>query len=279
MDLVWRILPSVRPRERERFAFFLGLAAALALAQTVGLTAAESLFLSRVGAAALPATFVLASVVTTAASLLYAIRLGRARNDEVLIELLVIAVVLAAGVGAAAWWQAPYAPAALLCLQLGSQAILINHFAELAGDCFDRLASKRVTPLFTAGLGLGAAAGGVLALGLSQVLPAEALVAAWSVLLLAILLWLALSRARIRRWAPLGLEEDTRSLDGARAAARYLRRSALGRPLVLSAVLMIATVTVLRFLYSGTLASAFPDERALASFLGSYSRSRTWCRS
>jgi hypothetical protein len=270
MDLVWRILPTVRPRERERFAFFLGLGGALALAQTVGLTAAESVFLSRVGAAALPVTFVLASGITTAASFLYAIRVGQARNDDVLIELLAVAVLLSAGVGVAMWLQAPYAPTALLCLQIGAQAILLNHFAELAGDCFDRLASKRVTPLFTAGLSLGAAGGGALAVGLSRTLPAEALVAAWGLLLLGILLWMRLSRTRIRRWAPLGLEEDARSLEGARAAARYLQRSPLGRLLVISAVLMVATATVTRVLYSGTFENAFPDERALASFLGTY---------
>ena len=270
MELVWRILPAVRPRERERFAVFLGLGGALALAQTVGTVAAESLFLARVGADALPATFVLASLVTTAASVAYSIRVGKARNDDVLVELLAIAALLTAAGGAAVWLQAPAAPTALLCLLIASQAILLGHFSELASDCFDRLSSKRIMPLFTAGLSVGAAAGGALAVGLSLALPDEALVAAWSLLLFAILLWLRVARGRIRRWAPLGLEEDARSLDGARSAVRVLRSSPLGRLLIISAVLMVGAATVTRLLYSQTIAAAFPDERELASFLGSY---------
>jgi HEAT repeat protein len=270
MELVWRILPSVRPGERDRFVFFLGLGAALALAQTVGTTAAESLFLSRVGPAALPLTFVFASLVTTAASFLYAIRIGQALNDDVLIELLAIFAAIAAILAVGARLESFYVPTALLCVQIAAQAILINHLGELTGDCFDRLAAKRVTPLLTAGLSLGAAAGGGLALVLSRRLPSEALVGAWSILLLGILVWLRLSRNRVRRWAPLGLEEDAHSLDGVRAAARYLRHASLGRLLLLSAVLMILTVTVTRFLYSEVFAQAYPDERELAGFLATY---------
>ena len=55
----------------------------------------------------------------------------------------------------ASWIRAPLSATALLCLQIATQAILLGHFSELASDCFDRLALKRVTPLFTAGLSLG----------------------------------------------------------------------------------------------------------------------------
>ncbi len=270
METVWRILPSVRPRERERFVVFLALGALMALAQTVGATAAESLFLARVGPAALPVTFVMASLFTMAASFVYAVRLGRERNDEVLIELLAIASVISAGVGVAAWFELPFSATALFVVQFAAQAILLNHFVELASDCFDRLAAKRITPLFAAGLSVGASAGGALAAGLSRGLPPEALVATWSLLLLGILFWVRRTRGRIRRWSPLGLEEDARSIEGVRSAARYLRRTKLGRLLVLSAVMMMLAATIVRLVYSETIVRAFPDERSLASFLGTY---------
>lgn len=270
MELLWRIVPAVRTGERERFLLFGALHAALGLTLTVGLTAAESLFLSRFGADALPATFVVASLVTTAASFLYAIRLGQAHNDRVFAELLAISALAAAPLAAAAWAQVAFASTALLCLQIAAQAILSNHLSELTGDCFDRLASKRVTPLFTAALSLGAAGGGALAVALSRRLPAEALATAWTLLLLMQLAGVLAARSRIRRWSPLGLEEDVRSLDGVRAAARHLRSTRLGRLLVLSAVLLVASGTVLRYLYSDVLVREFPEPRALAEFLGAY---------
>ena len=44
-NLFWRLFPDVRQQERPRFLFFAGLAALVSLAQTLGLTGSEALFL------------------------------------------------------------------------------------------------------------------------------------------------------------------------------------------------------------------------------------------
>lgn len=61
MQRLSRILPAVRPAERGRFLFFFALVGLLFLAQTVGLVAAEAIFLARNGSAALPSAFVAAA--------------------------------------------------------------------------------------------------------------------------------------------------------------------------------------------------------------------------
>ena len=58
-----RLLPAVRPAERDRFGFFFLLAAILSVAQTLGLAGTEALFLKRLGADHLPIAFIFASQV------------------------------------------------------------------------------------------------------------------------------------------------------------------------------------------------------------------------
>ena len=90
----WRLLPGVRRRERGRFLFFAALAALLGSALTVGLVGAEALFLARVGVARLPHTFVLAALVTVGGTLVYALWVGRKRNDSYFIVILLIIALL-----------------------------------------------------------------------------------------------------------------------------------------------------------------------------------------
>src|SRR5690606_34174332 len=125
------------------------LGALLTLAQTLGLAGAEALFLARLGAARLPETFVLASATTVGASLLYAVRVGRARNDRVLAELALLAAAGVAGAALALAAGSVAALPALLCLFFAAQAVLVSHFWTFAGDFFDTLAAKRLVPLFT----------------------------------------------------------------------------------------------------------------------------------
>lgn len=144
---MWRLLRSVRVAERERFAFFIGLGALMAVAQMLGQAGSESLFLARLGAAHLPATFVMASLTTVAASLLYALRVGRARNDRVLVELLVVAALAVSLAAFAVRERSAPGLGALYCLFFATQAVLTNHYWTLVGDFFDTLAAKRMVPL------------------------------------------------------------------------------------------------------------------------------------
>ena len=71
--LFWRLMPSVRATERDRFLFFFQLSALLPLAQTLGLAGSEALFLERVGPADLPMVFVIAPIATVLGCGSYAI--------------------------------------------------------------------------------------------------------------------------------------------------------------------------------------------------------------
>ena len=269
MSGLWRFLPGVRTAERGRVLFFLSLYGLLGLAQTVGLVGSEAIFLGRVGAEALPETFVVASIATVFASLAYAIVVGRTRNDSLFVTMLVGAgVVLAA---AAVFSGALFFPFLVFCAWFTAQAVFLNHYWTFAADFFDTLASKRLFPLFTIGGSVGGALGGGIAAGLSTALPAEALIAVWGLLLLTTGLLLRASRGLIRRWGPLGYEEsDEASVEGLRSALRYARRSPMSRWLVVSALAMVMALFVSQFLYSGAFVDRFPDPEALAVFFGTF---------
>lgn len=180
MEAPWRLVPAVRRAERERFAWFAAFGGLLTLAQTMGLAGAEALFLARLGAARLPATFVLASAVTVGASLLYALRVGRARNDRVLAELAFAAALGVGGAAAALWLGQEAALPALLCVYFAAQAVLTSHYWTFAGDCFDTLAAKRLVPLLTVGMSVGGALGGAAAIGVLARLDPTALLWGWA---------------------------------------------------------------------------------------------------
>ena len=268
---MWRLLRSVRTAERERFVFFAGLGCLVSIAQMLGQAGSESLFLSRLGAARLPATFVTASLTTVAASLLYALRVGRARNDRVLVELLAVAALAVALAAFAVRARSAPGLVALYCLFFATQAVLTNHYWTLVGDFFDTLAAKRLVPLFTVGLSLGGAVGGATAVAVVSALSAEALLVGWALGLLAAAALVLGARTRLQRWRALASgEEDETSVAGISAAMRYLRASPLGRRLIASSLAMVLAVFVAQYLYSGMIAAAFPDEARLAAFLALY---------
>lgn len=263
-----RILPALRRGEQGRVGFFVALGALITLAQTVGLAGAEALFLARLGAARLPATFVVAAAATVFATLAYAFRVGRARNDRVFVELLSVSALAVGGAALAVTAGSVAALPALLCLFFAAQAVLVNHFWTLAGDLFDTLAAKRVAPLLGVGMSLGGAVGGGLAVALGRE-STPALLWVWALALAVAAVLVRSARRPLRRWGALEFEEeDETSVESLRAATRFLRRSPLGRWLVASALAMVLALFVAQYLYSDVLAREFPDETELAAFLG-----------
>ena len=89
-ELFWRLLPDVRTGERTRFLFFAALFTLINVAQTVGLAGSEALLLGRLGAGALPVTFIVASLATVLGSFVYAVGVGRLRNDDLCAGLLAL---------------------------------------------------------------------------------------------------------------------------------------------------------------------------------------------
>ncbi len=268
-ELFWRLLPDVRTGERTRFLFFAALFTLINVAQTVGLAGSEALLLGRLGAGALPVTFIVASLATVLGSFLYAVSVGRLRNDDLCAGLLALSAVL---IGCLGWLTGfPAALVALVCLFYLTQAIFTNHFWTFSGDYFDTLASKRLVPLFTVGASLGGLLGGVLTVLALRRLPPVALIDAWAVLLGASALMLRLARRPLRRWGPLELEEaDETSVASLKGAARHLGSSALAGWMLVASLGMVLALFLAQYLYSEIFVRSFETPEALASFFGVY---------
>jgi len=271
-ELLWRALPAVRRGERDRFLFFFWLAALLSAAATVGLTGSEALFLSGLGPEHLPAALIAASLATLVGSILYAGVVGRARNDRLFVWLLsgtAISLIVD-------WLLLDQARTAVLPVLFTtfyiSQAVFVSlHYWTFATDYFDALSSKRLFPLFAVGASLGGVLGGALAVAVSRIFSAEAVLLAWVALLGLAALHVRLARGRLLGWAPVGaIEADESSVEGLRGAARYLRRSRMATWLVVSIVGMVFSLTVMQYLYLDLFSDAFPTSEQLATFFGAY---------
>jgi len=263
--LVWRLMPAVRRRERQRFVFFAGLYAVINLGQTVGLVGSEALFLARLGPERLPAAFLLASLATVTGSLLYAAVVGRSRNDHLYVWML-------ASVGLLLGLPMLLLPVAegwilvvLFCAFYVSQAVFLNlHYWTFATDYFDTLSSKRLFPLLVAGGSAGGVVGGLLAVVLSRWISTEALIVAWAVMLLVAAGGVRGARRRLRGWLPVGaVEADESSVEGMRGAFEFVRRSQLAR-------WMVFALFLIQYLYLEIFSLKFESAKALAGFFGIY---------
>ena len=268
-DLFWRWLRDVRPTERGRVLFFLSVSTLLTVGQTLGLASSEALFLARYGVENLPQTFIVASVVTVLGMLGYGACVGSIRNDRIFVHMLWISALVLAGAIFAIRAGVAVALPGLICVYFLMQAVFYNHFWTFASDYFDILASKRLVPVFAVGASVGGLAGGVLAVAIGRTTPPETLIAAWAVFLVATAVVIRGTRRALQRWGTLHLEElDETSLEGLRAAARYLGRSPLGLWLALSAGAMSLALFVGQYLYSEIFVRSYPTAESLAVFFG-----------
>lgn len=271
-SLYWRLMPSVRAPERDRFLFFFQLSALLSLAQTLGLAGSEALFLEHVGPASLPLVFVVASIATVLGCLGYAAIVGRVRNDRLFGLLLVAAGIILFAATIFLQLELPGVLHAVFCAAYLTQAVLINlHFWTFAADFFDTLQSKRLYPYLVVGGSVGGVLGGTLAALGGTVFAAEALILAWSVTLLLSASFVTRHRTHLRRWRSIGVEErDESSAAGMREGFRYLSRSPLAGWLAISIVGMISSLFLIQYLYMEIFSETFESAETLAVFLGAY---------
>jgi HEAT repeat protein len=269
-ELLWRgPLHDVRVEERSRFLFFAGLATLVGIAQTLGLTGAEALFMSEHGTELLAATIIGSSVATVVGSFIYAARVGDARNDTLFIQMLLGAGALLVLATTGLAFGVPWISTFLMCFFFVTQAIFFNHWSTFTVDYFDTVASKRLFPLFTLGWSLGGVLGGGLAIVISNTIDPYAVVAGWALFLSIAAALLRFGRGKLRSWGPLEIEEaDETSVEGVQGAIRYVRASALGMALVVSTVGMVLALVVARYMWLEAFAERFPKPEELASFIG-----------
>jgi hypothetical protein len=270
-ELFWHLLGDVRADERSRFLFFAALFTLITLAQTLGLAGTEAIFLSTLGAGSLPKTFIIASLGTVAASVVYAWRVGEVRNDLILFRMILVCVALLVAATWATGYYWLFTLPFLYTLWLATQTIFQNHFWTFSGDYFDRLSNKRLVPLFTLGSSAGGAVGGLLGALLAWLVGPVSLLVGWAVVLAATAVLLRAARRPLRRWGPLALEEaDETSVSGLRQALRFLRTSKLARWLVVAALGMVLAFYLAQYLYSDIFVGEYHDAVSLAVFLSLY---------
>ncbi len=269
----WRLAPNIREQERSKFAFFFLLSAWLGVAHSIGLTAAETIFLVRVGAEYLPQAIVLAAVITMAGTLAYAAGVGRARHDTSFTSMLSVGGLVIGLLYAASLFVAgAVVPTALFCIFFVAQAaIFVNHFWTFAGDYFDAAASQRAFPLLLAANAAGAAVGGFGAVLLVRVGGPDILIATWSPLLIGLAVMVRARRRDLDRWAlrathPAGQTSASRTP----GAVRFLGSSPLARWMAISIATMVIALFVCQVLYLQIFAEKFPDPSDLAVFLSVY---------
>jgi Cyclic nucleotide-binding domain/HEAT repeats len=267
----WRILPAVRRAERGRALFFIGLLALVTAAQTVGLAGSEALFLARLSAQKLPLAFVSAALAAVVGSGIYAIAVGRVRNDSLFAGMLIGWGLLLALVPVASAEPGPFLLFALIAAYYVTQCVLINHFWTFASDYFDTLTSKRLIPVFAIGSSIGGLVGGGFGAFTASALSPIATIGVWGALLLGSAAMMRLARRPLRRWGPLGAEEaDETSVEGMAAAVRFVRQSRLGRWLLLASLGMVIAQFIAQYIYSDVFVRTFPDPTSLAVFIAVY---------
>ncbi|MCH8891145.1 MAG: hypothetical protein IH827_08730, partial [Myxococcales bacterium] len=268
-NLFWRLFPDVRVQERSRFLFFAELAALVSLAQTLGLTGAEAMFLSEVGIDYLPITIIGGSVSTVLGFVIYAVRVGDVRNDRFFVQMLVGAGIALTAATTGIWLQVPGVSIFLICFFFVTQAIFVNHLWTFTADYFDTVTSKRIVPLLTIGASIGGVAGGLIAVGMTGIAGAASLVVGWALFLFVAASMIRMGRSRLRGWGPIDLEEaDETSVESIRGAVRYVRSSKLGGVLLVSAIGMILAIVVARYMWLDSFSRRFPDPADLAAFIG-----------
>ena len=268
-NLFWRLFPDVRVQERSRFLFFAELAALVSLAQTLGLTGAEAMFLSEVGIDYLPITIIGGSVSTVLGFVIYAVRVGDVRNDRFFVQMLVGAGIALTAATTGIRLQVPGVSIFLICFFFVTQAIFVNHLWTFTTDYFDTVASKRIVPLLTIGASIGGVVGGLIAAGMTGIAGAASLVVGWALFLFVAASMIRMGRSRLRGWGPIDLEEaDETSVEGIRGAVRYVRASKLGGVLLISATGMILALVVARYMWLDAFYLRFPDPTDLAIFIG-----------
>ena len=239
----------------------------------IGVASAESLFLSRVGADALPGQYVALGLITIVTTLGITALLGRIPPIRFYL-FMPIGLALLLG-GARFLVELEFDGIYQL---LWVTVFLFDTFMRLilwgiAGISFDTRQAKRLFPLFVAAGILGVALGGLATGPLVQQLGTENLLLVWAAtLLLGFVLTREITRTtgaipsasmrRIRR------RRGGRVRDDLQAGFHYVRQSRLMRWIALSALLFQALYFLLAFPFAKAVEMHHPIEDEMTAFLG-----------
>lgn len=267
-------LLQVRPGEG-RFAVLTALMMLIPGAGiAIGVSGAESLLLSRVGAEALPRLYVVLGLVTIITTLAITTLLGRIPALRFYLMLpIAIAVLLMGGrflvpLGHDWIYETLWMSASLFHTLL---QVMLWGVASMA---WDTRQAKRLYPLFAAADVAGFSAGGLITPLLAPLVGTENLLLGWIATLL-------VAYGLARKLATAAPESETRIRHRARRVERnvvgdlqagfqYVWRSRLLFWIAVTAILFQGLVYLLWFLFSSAVEIQFPREDELTGFLGAF---------
>ncbi len=270
-----RQLFRLQPGEVRPLVLLALLGALLQGGLAIGISTADSLFLTRIGVSRLPVIFLLTPVMMLAYTPLYSFlltRLGIARIFQGTLLILVAGGVLFAGafmlpgaVGAPAWLY--YAAKLYAVLWWIALYTLYWNFVD---NYFNILEAKRLYALLSGACAAGAGLGGLLVAGLSRHLAVDRLFLAWSAVALATLPLLLRILRRCR-----AIEDDDTGEERGRAGLwsetgdtfRLLVRSRYVGLLAAAAFVVLLAAAVCEFQYLAVF-SAKRTEQELAGLFG-----------
>jgi HEAT repeat protein len=258
---------KVRPGEERMAALLVGLMLFTSAGGSIGGNGIEALFFSRFGVKFLPYMYVALGLITFITSLAITALLGRVARERLYIVLpLVLGLILVGEWALVALKLNWFYPVMWLGMNvMGSLQGLLTW--GLAGAACDTRQAKRLFPLFGAGGILGAVIGGLGTRPLVNWLRAENLLLVWAVaLFIAFGLGIALvgrapAQRATRRQRPSLIVEMQQGY-------QFVRRSALMRWMSVAAILFSVLFFSLALPFSKAATAQFPNEDALAGFLG-----------
>jgi HEAT repeat protein len=174
---------GVREGEGTRVALVAALFASIEAARGVGEVGADTLVVSRFGAAVLPVLYVALGLVSLAAALVFGAALGRLRRGPLLIGFLATAAAIMVALGVAARMMDLTVVPVLWLAVLATGGIATTIAWSVAGSVFDARQAKRLFPVCTAAAIAGGFAGTLGAGPLARLAGTEALVIAEAALL------------------------------------------------------------------------------------------------
>lgn len=263
---------KIQPGEGRLAALVIGVMALTAAGSSLGGTGIEALFFARFGVENLPYLYMVLGTVSFLTSLVITAGLGRVRRERLytFLPLGMAAVLVLAWALLALEWRGLY-PA----LWLGKE--VLNSLIGLvvwgvAGAVCDTRQAKRLFPLFGAGRILGQVIGGLATGGLVARLGTESLLLVWAGAMV-LTFWLSqrllggramrspATARRVRRAQPGLIAEVQRGY-------QFVRQSPLMQWTSVAAVLFSVLYFSIALPFSKATTAQYPDEAALAGFLG-----------
>ena len=236
----------------------------------IGSPGIEALFLARFGARFLPYMYIGLGIVTFVASLVVTAMFERLSKRRLYISMPVIlsAILVVARllVGFKFEWIYP-----VLWLSMYLLWTLQNLVCwGVAAAILDTRQVKRLFPLLSAGSILGVAIGGLLTQPLVSLIGTENLILVWAASLLLVLGLLVPLTRRIQEPFIPSWHKSGRLSEEIQRGYQFVRQSSFMKWFSVGAVLFSILFFSLAFPFFSSTAAQFPDDNALAGFLGAF---------